>query len=94
MDAEHRLSTSRMPRERFHDLRSAEIELRANFGTRERAWLLGRLMSQSGVADASWSDAHAPSLLIEYDADVMTGAELVDFLYLCGLSAPARAARE
>ena len=75
------------------DLRTAEIELRANLGARERAWIVGRLMSQSGVEDVSFNDAHAPSLLIEYDAELVTGAELVNSLYRCGLPVPGRADR-
>jgi len=53
MDTRHRLSTDRIQRERLRDLKTAEIELRANPGTLERNWILGRLMSQSGVSDAS-----------------------------------------
>jgi len=75
------------------ELRTAEIELRANLGSRERAWIGGRLMSQPGVEDVSFSDAQVPSLLIEYDADLVTGAELVNSLYRCGLPAPVRADR-
>lgn len=84
MDAERLIEL----RDSSRDLRTAEIEVRASLGTREREWTLGRLMSQSGVEDASWADAR--SLLIEYDADRVTGAELVNFLYLCGLPTPVR----
>ena len=84
MDAKRHSATAR-------ELRTAEIELRANLGARERAWIVGRLMSESGVEDVSFSDAHAPSLRIEYDADLVTGAELVNSLYRCGLPAPDRA---
>ena len=71
-----------------HDLRTAEIELRATLGSRERTWIVGRLMSQTGIEDVTFSDAYAPSLLIEYDADLVTGAELVSCLYRCGLVEP------
>jgi hypothetical protein len=86
MDAKLRWANAR-------DLRTAEIELRANLGARERAWIVGRLMSQSGVEDVSFTDAHAPSLLIEYDADLVTGAELVNSLYRCALPVPVRVDR-
>jgi hypothetical protein len=75
------------------ELRTAEIEVHANLGARERDWIVGRLMSHCGVEDVSFSDSHAPSLLIEYDATLVTGAELVSSLYRCGLPAPARADR-
>lgn len=76
--------------ESLHGLRTAEIQLSADLGTREREWVLGRLMSQSGVEYATWADAHACNLVIEYDADRLTGAELVSILYLCGLPPPVR----
>jgi hypothetical protein len=76
------------------DLRTAEIELRADFGARERAWIVGCLMSQSGVEDVSFSDEHVPSLSIEYDADLVTGAELVNSLYRCGLPGAGGAGRQ
>jgi hypothetical protein len=84
---------ARRPWTSVRDLRTAEIELRANLSARERAWIVGRLMSQSGVEDVSFSDEHAPSLLIEYDADLVTGAELVNSLYRSGLPGPIRAGR-
>lgn len=76
------------------ELRTAEIEVHANLGARERDWIVGRLMSHCGVEDVSFSDSHAPSLLIEYDAALVTGAELVSSLYRCGLPVPARADRQ
>ena len=74
--------------------RTAEIELRAHLGARERDWIVGRLMSHSGIEDVRFSDSHAPSLLIEYDAALVTGAELVNSLYRCGLPTRARADRQ
>jgi hypothetical protein len=88
MDADKRLSTNSLGSSR--DLRTVEIELRTGLSTAGRDWLLARLMSQSGIEDANFSHAQ-PSLLIEYDADVATGGEIVNFLYLCGLSAPSAA---
>lgn len=84
MDAKRFLEDAR-------ELRTAEIELRANLGARERNWIVSRLMSHSGVEDVSFGDARAPSLLIEYDAALVSGAELVSSLYRCGLPAVARA---
>jgi hypothetical protein len=93
MDTKYGLSIDRMPGERLRDLKTAEIELRADPGRLERNWIIGRLMSQSGVSDAIWGEAHMPSLVIEYDADIVSSAELVNFLYVCGLSAPVRVER-
>jgi hypothetical protein len=86
MDAKLRWANAR-------DLRTAEIHVRASLGARERAWIVGRLMSQRGVEDVSFSDVNAPSLLVEYDPDLVTGAELVSSLYRCGLPAPVRGDR-
>jgi hypothetical protein len=75
------------------EVRTAEIEVHATLSARERDWIVGRLMSHCGIEDVSFSDSHAPSLLIEYDAALVTGAELVNSLYRCGLPAPTRADR-
>jgi hypothetical protein len=73
-------------RDSLRDLRTAEIELREPLGGLERDWVLGQLRAQSGIEDAAWVEEDERSLLIEYDADLMSGAELVNFLYVCGLS--------
>jgi hypothetical protein len=76
------------------DLRTAEIQVRARLGAREQAWIVGRLMSQVGVEDASFNDACTPSLLIEYDPNLVSGAELVSSLYRCGLPVRGQADRQ
>jgi hypothetical protein len=73
------------------DVRTAEIEVRTNLGLRERTWIVSRLMSQSGIEDVSFSDTHG--FRIEYDAHLVTGAEIVNSLYRCGLQAPERRSR-
>jgi len=78
-------------RHALRDLRTAAIELRENLATLERDWVLGCLAAQRGVEVARWLDEDSRSLVIEHDADVLTGIELVNFLYTCGL--PTRSVR-
>jgi hypothetical protein len=73
------------------DVRTTAIELREHLGALERDWVLGRLVAQRGVEVARWLDEDGCSLVIDHDADVLTGAELVNFLYTCGL--PTRSVR-
>jgi len=73
------------------DLRTTSIELRENLGALERGWVLGCLAAQRRVELARWLDEDACSLVIDHDADVLTGTELVNFLYTCGL--PTRSVR-
>jgi len=42
--------------------------------------VLGCLAAQRGVEVARWLDEDSCSLVIEHDADVSTGVELVNFL--------------
>jgi hypothetical protein len=78
-------------RNSLRDVRTTAIELRENLGGLERDWVLGCLAAQRGIEVARWLDQDSCNLVVEYDADVLTGSELVNFLYTCGL--PTRSVR-
>lgn len=77
----------------IQNLRRVDLEVREQLNPRERNWVIGRLVARSGVSGALWRGVE-PRVSIEYDADVVSGAELVDMLELLGLHArPVRIAR-
>jgi hypothetical protein len=78
-------------RNSLRDVRTTAIELRGHLGALERDWVLGCLAAQRGVEVARWLDEDSCRLVIDHDADVLTGTELVNFLYTCGL--PTRSVR-
>jgi hypothetical protein len=70
-----------------------DLEVREQLNIPERDWVIGRLLGRSGVNGALWRGAQ-PRVSIEYDADVVSGLELVDMLESVGLRArPVRFAR-
>jgi hypothetical protein len=69
------------------NLRTSRIRLRECPIGRERQWIIGRLLAKRGVLYADYPDGAARELVVAYDADVLSGAELLDFLDGCGLSA-------
>ncbi len=74
--------------ERLRNLKTSEIELRQHLPVLECEWLVGRLLTKRGIADAKWGGDYR-RLLIEYDADLCGSAELVAFLQLCGVAIAA-----
>jgi hypothetical protein len=76
--------------ENLGNLKTSEIELRQQVPMLACDWLVDRLLTKQGVAAAEWGrDTHR--LLVEYDADLCCGAELIAFLQDCGF--PVAAAR-
>lgn len=72
------------------NLRTVDFEVREQLNGLERSWVIGRLVAQNGVNGALWR-GDEPRVSIEYDADIVSGADLFDLLELCGLHArPAR----
>ena len=70
--------------ENVGNLRTSEIELRQQLSALECDWLTGCLHAKNGVADVRWGD-NTRRLAVEYDADLLGSAELVDFLRTCGV---------
>ena len=72
------------------NLRTANLEVRERLNGLEKSWVIGRLVEQKGISGALWRPEQ-PRLSVEYDADVVKGAELLDLLQMYGLHArPAR----
>ena len=76
----------------IRNLRRVDLDVREVLNAPERNWVIGRLVARSGVNGAVWRGAQ-PCVSIEYDADVVSGAELFDILESLGLHPrPARLA--
>jgi hypothetical protein len=71
----------------LRNLKTFEIRLRERLRELEQDWLLGRLVSKRGVVDAFHDSADSRRVIVNYDADVMSPATLLDFLHDCGLPA-------
>lgn len=75
-----------------HNLRMVDLEVRESLNGPERNWVIGQLVARHGVNGALWGDTRA-RLRIEYDADVVSGLELLNLVESFGLRAqPARMA--
>lgn len=76
----------------IQNLRRLDLEVREQLNVPERDWVIGRLAARSGVNGALWRGTQ-PRVSIEYDADLVSGAELFDLVEALGLHArPARPA--
>jgi hypothetical protein len=80
--------------EGMRNFRTSEIRLRECLEGRERDWVIGRLLAKRGVRDVEYRDDDRRGLVVEYDADQLSGAELVNFLYICGLPTKPLAAQD
>ncbi len=69
------------------NLRTAELVVREQLNGLEKIWVIGRLVSRSGVNGALWGGQGGLGLRVEYDADLVNGPELLDLLQTCGLHA-------
>jgi hypothetical protein len=66
------------------NLKTSEIELRQRLPQLECEWLVAQLRSRRGIAGAACA-SDARRITIDYDADRLDKADLVDFLYTCGV---------
>jgi hypothetical protein len=73
----------------LQDLRAAHVDVRERLNDSEKNWVLGLLVSRSGVNGALWRGENGLRLSVEYDADVINALELIDLLQACGLHAKA-----
>ena len=64
------------------NLRTSEIQLRQGLPEPECNWLVGQLRAKRGIADA---ECRVRQLVVEYDADIVDRADLVEFLDVCGV---------
>lgn len=74
------------------NIRASAIELRQSLPALERDWLLGRLRAHPCITSAASGD-DARELTIEYDADRLVSADLVEWLNMCGVRVAAVHAR-
>jgi hypothetical protein len=63
----------------------SELYLREYLSALERDWLSGCLVSNAGVQGAIYSDEDPHQLVVEYDADLIDGTDLLDILHLWGM---------
>jgi hypothetical protein len=72
----------------IQNLKTADLQVREQLNSLEKTWVIGRLVSHSGVNGALWrGQDRGLRLTVEYDADVVNGPELLDLLQTCGLHA-------
>lgn len=74
-------------RDSAHNLRVSELRLRVDLNLLEKQWVIGRLVSKTGVYEVLYRPNDSRNLVVEYDADVVNTDDLLDFLDLCGLPA-------
>jgi hypothetical protein len=72
--------------EHLRNVKTFAIELGESLPDLELAWLVNRLRTTRFVTSAA---RDARGLLIEYDADVWRGVDLVDFVEDCGIHVTA-----
>jgi hypothetical protein len=70
--------------ESVRNLKTSEIELRQRLPQLECEWLVAQLRARRDIAAAACA-SDACRLTIEYDADRLGRADLVDLLNLCGV---------
>jgi hypothetical protein len=76
--------------EDIRNLRTAHLRVRETLREGERRWVVGHLLSRGGVENVGCEGEARPQLVVEYDADRLNGASLLDILHACGLhAAPA-----
>ena len=72
----------------LRNLATSEIELRERLNALESEWVIGKLTAKRGVRRADYG--RDGTVIVEYDADVVDSADIVSFLYTCGLTAVGR----
>lgn len=70
------------------NLKTSAIELNQRLPTLECEWLVGQLRARPGIAAASCA-LDARHLTVEYDADELVTADVLDFLNQCGVHVAA-----
>jgi hypothetical protein len=74
------------------NLKISDIELEHRLPTLECEWLVGQLRLRPGIASVRCED-DASRLTVEYDADELVTADVLDFLGQCGVRAAAHRVR-
>lgn len=71
----------------IRDLKTCELQLSEGLRDLEQEWLIGSLVARRGVSEARYRAGDSHRLIIEYDADLTNRSRLLDYLYVCGVSA-------
>lgn len=72
---------------RLRNLKTVELRPGEPLNQPECVWLIGRLVRKLGVVAAFCDSADSPRVIVDYDADMVSPAILLDFLQDCGLAA-------
>ena len=59
----------------LQNLRTADLDVRERLNGLEKNWVIGMLVSRTGVNGALWRGENGFRLSVEYDADVVNGPE-------------------
>jgi hypothetical protein len=70
--------------ESLRNLKTSQIRLRKPPCGPDRDWIVRRLGELRAVAGANFREADS-RLVVEYDADLITGDELLELIDACGL---------
>ena len=70
------------------DLTTSEIELRQPLDSLQSQWVIGTLIAKYGILRAR--SVGERYVVVEYDASVVSNAEIVRLLHVCGLTATGR----
>jgi hypothetical protein len=70
------------------NLKTSDIELEQRLPALECEWLVGQMRSRAGIAAARCA-SDARHLRVEYDADELVTADILDFLSQCGVRVAA-----
>jgi hypothetical protein len=73
--------------EQLRNMKLSELEVREDLNFLEREWVIGRLVSKTGVHEALSRPDDPHRLVVEYDGDLVNANDLLEFLQLCGLHA-------
>lgn len=71
----------------IRNLKDAQIALRDRLNQLEREWLIGRLVSKRGIEQAVYDRVDPSRLSVQYDADLLTTDDVLDFFQGWGLHA-------
>lgn len=78
--------------DQLRNIKTSELEVREDLNRLEREWVIGRLVAKAGVHDALSRPDEPHRFVVEYDGDLVSTSDLVEFLQLCGLHAAVKGA--
>jgi hypothetical protein len=73
--------------DRICNLRTSTLDLGEDLPQLERDWLVGQLRARRGIRDVEYPGSGRRRLIVEHDADELSGSALLDLLDLFELHA-------